>query len=371
MLINWNDQSQKLGIPTRKNELWRYSQVKDFVETEKKLSPEVIAKPTLPANLNGDMIYFNGSEWISNSKNITFSNNELTTDMLPVAKEIRDLDGMYAWYKKQTANYSLRVTNSANKIVICIPHTKQQLLLPELTIHLDQNDDDCSLYEVQTSDLENPATTMYSIKIVNKNKNLTLHRFSFNPNAKSVSWLNINNSKNLNAYVWKQQNSQSKEFITVDNVDHGANVRLSLIANLSQDAKYDLITHLNHIVSNTSSNQLFKCILDENAQAALTGKIFIDRNCPETKAFFKSKQTLLSNKAHIFSQPQLEIHTDDVECAHGSSTGSLQEEELFYLTSRGISPAKAKTMLLGAFINDEIMTLKNSDEQKFFQGLIL
>ncbi len=364
MLINWTDQSQKLGIPTRKNEHWRYSQVKDFITTDLSLSSELIKKPQLPTELKGEIIYFNGKEWVSEFKKIE-SNDELS-----VSKIVSDQDGMYAWYKKQIQSTTLEITKAA-KIIICIPHIKDQLLLPELTLNLNQAEDEVTIYEIQTAESIDLAASVYSLKIINKNKNLTYHRLSLNPNVKSISWLNINNSSNLNTYIWKQKNSQNKEFITVDNVKTQASTRLSLVANLDENAKYDLITHLNHFVGHTSSNQLFKCILDDNAQAALTGKIFIGKNCPETKAYFKSKQTLLSSKAHIFSQPQLEIHTDDVECAHGSSTGSLQAEELFYLTSRGISPTKAKQMLLGAFINDEIMTLKNTDEQIFFQGLIL
>lgn len=371
MLTNWEDQSQKLGIPNRKNELWRFSQVKDFLDTESLPTDQTISTPQLPTALQGDKIFYNGHDWASDSSHIKFSKNlSVSSDELSAAKEISDNDGMYAWYRKHIPTYRVEIAGST-KIIICIPHSEQQLLIPELTLDLNLVQDDITIYEVQTAKETQNAATIYSIKICHHNKNLTFHRLNLNPHAKSISWLHIQNAAQVKAYIWKQKNSQNKEFIHINNIKNGADSRLSLVANLGEDAKYDLTTHVNHTVGQTSSNQLFKCILDDNAQAALTGKIFIDKNCPGTEAFFKSKQTLLSSKAHIYSQPQLEIHTDDVKCAHGSSTGSLQEEELFYLMSRGISPAKAKKMLLGAFINDEILNLKNEEEQKFFQGLIL
>jgi Fe-S cluster assembly protein SufD len=367
MLTNWHNLSQQLGLPTRKNELWRYSHVKDYIDPNFQSKNHPTNKPEIPDFIQSELIYFNGTEWLTNF-NTTHIENKISTP------EVFKQDGLYAWYKKQTTNKQVIVTNSKT-VTICIPTQKQQLLLPELTLDLSQSEHEVTIYEIHIgnndhNEMENIHTSIFSLKVINHCQ-LTYHRFSSAQTSKSISWLDIDNYQNMQCYIWKHHNSQNKEFIHITNKEIQASTELRLIANLSDNSKYDLTTHINHIKENTNSNQLFKCILDKSAQAALTGKIFIDQHCPGTKALFRSKHTLLSKSAHIFSQPQLEIFTDDVECAHGSSTGSLQEEELFYLTSRGVTPSKAKQMLLGAFINDEILSLKNQSEQKFFQGLIL
>jgi Fe-S cluster assembly protein SufD len=111
-------------------------------------------------------------------------------------------------------------------------------------------------------------------------------------------------------------------------------------------------TVVDHKVPNCYSNEIYKGILDDNSKGVFNGKIFVRPDAQKTNAFQSNKNILLSDTATINTKPQLEIWADDVSCSHGCTTGQLDEEQLFYLRSRGIGKSKATAMLLHAFVND-------------------
>lgn len=113
-------------------------------------------------------------------------------------------------------------------------------------------------------------------------------------------------------------------------------------------------TSVDHRFPNCFSNEIYKGILDHNSKGVFNGKIFVRQDAQKTNAFQSNKNILLSDTANINTKPQLEIWADDVKCSHGCTTGQLDDEQLFYLQSRGISKSKAKAMLLHAFVNDVI-----------------
>lgn len=119
-----------------------------------------------------------------------------------------------------------------------------------------------------------------------------------------------------------------------------------------EDGHIDNHTSVDHKVANCYSNEIYKGILDDNSKGVFNGKIFVRQDAQKTNAFQTNKNILLTDTASINTKPQLEIWADDVSCSHGCTTGQLDEEQLFYLRSRGISKSSAKAMLLHAFVND-------------------
>lgn len=117
----------------------------------------------------------------------------------------------------------------------------------------------------------------------------------------------------------------------------------------------DFQTEFVHKSGKTFSNQLVKSITGENGRGSFSGKIFIDRNCPDVNSYQLNKNLLVGNKKCIFySRPFLEIYTDEVKCTHGSATSSFNRDHLFYLLSRGISLDTARKLLIQAFMEDVI-----------------
>lgn len=100
------------------------------------------------------------------------------------------------------------------------------------------------------------------------------------------------------------------------------------------------------------SNELYKGIIDENANAVFNGKIFVRQDAQKTNAYQSNKNVLLSDSATVNTKPQLEIFADDVKCSHGCTVGCLDEEALFYLRARGVGEKAAKALLLHAFAGE-------------------
>jgi Fe-S cluster assembly protein SufD len=129
-------------------------------------------------------------------------------------------------------------------------------------------------------------------------------------------------------------------------------------------------TSVHHNKPNCQSNQLYKGILDGKSTGIFNGKIFVERDAQKTNAYQSSKNILLSDDATINTKPQLEIYADDVKCSHGSTTGQLNEEALFYLRSRGLGIESARNLLLYAFANDVLNTIRIDSLKKYLEELI-
>jgi Fe-S cluster assembly protein SufD len=127
----------------------------------------------------------------------------------------------------------------------------------------------------------------------------------------------------------------------------------------------DSHTVVDHRMPNSESNELYKGVLLGNSTGVFNGKIFVRPDAQKTNAFQSCKNVLASDKATMNTKPQLEIWADDVKCSHGTTTGQLSDEALFYMQSRGISLDAAKTLLMLAFVQQvidkvEIPALKES-----------
>jgi len=129
-------------------------------------------------------------------------------------------------------------------------------------------------------------------------------------------------------------------------------------------------TVVDHKLPNSYSNELYKGILDGFSTGVFNGKIYVRENAQKTNAFQQNNNILLSDKATIDTKPQLEIWADDVKCSHGATVGSLDEEPLFYLRSRGISEDKARSLLMFAFAADLLDRIKVEPLRKYVEALI-
>lgn len=144
---------------------------------------------------------------------------------------------------------------------------------------------------------------------------------------------------------------------SVDLAEEGASARLSSMAIASASQNIDNNVVLRHLAPHTTSRQLFKYVLDDDALGAFSGRILVSEQAPYTDAFQTNRNILASANARMHTRPQLEIYTDDVKCSHGASTGQLDTEALFYMRTRGIPLDQARQMLMQAFMADVIDTV--------------
>ncbi len=149
---------------------------------------------------------------------------------------------------------------------------------------------------------------------------------------------------------------------------HGESFNLYLTNDSEQS---DIYTELNHLSPDTTSDQLAKGILDGSSKGVFTGKIHIHPDAQRVNSGQLNKNLILSKKAQVHSQPQLEIFADDVKCSHGSTTGQLSPEEVFYFESRGIPLEKAKTLLAHGFGLEVVLKIQNKTARELTSTLVL
>lgn len=130
-------------------------------------------------------------------------------------------------------------------------------------------------------------------------------------------------------------------------------------------------TIVDHKVAHCVSNELYKGVMDEQSTAVFNGKVFVRKDAQKINAFQSNGNVLLSDDATINSKPELEIYADDVKCSHGSTTGQLDEEAVFYLRARGLSETSARALMVSAFIGDVLEKVENEHVRGFIDHLLL
>ncbi|AQS87082.1 iron-sulfur assembly protein SufD [Neoasaia chiangmaiensis NBRC 101099] len=139
---------------------------------------------------------------------------------------------------------------------------------------------------------------------------------------------------------------------------------------LGEDRHADLTSVITHAAPDCDSRQTVKNVITDAAHAVFQGKIFVDRVAQKTDGYQMNQALLLSEKAQIDSKPELEIYADDVKCSHGATVGALDDEQLFYLRSRGIELPQARSMLVGAFLQDAVDLVTDESLRAWLDGRI-
>lgn len=134
----------------------------------------------------------------------------------------------------------------------------------------------------------------------------------------------------------------------------GSTTRISGLAIGTASQHIDNSSDVCHNAPHSTSNQLFKYVLDDRAHGAFEGSIEVTPNAPYTEAYQSDRNILASPQARMHTKPQLLIYNDEVKCSHGATTGQLDEKALFYMQSRGIPRAEARMLLMQAFMTEVI-----------------
>ena len=166
-----------------------------------------------------------------------------------------------------------------------------------------------------------------------QDSNVAVHTFSFGGNI---------TRNNLNFYHQGERIESTLKGITI-------------IGNTQHVDHYTLVQHA---TPNCESHQNYKNILSDSSVGVFNGKIFVEKEAQKTNAFQQNNNILLSDKATINAKPQLEIFADDVKCSHGCTIGQLDEKAMFYMQQRGIPKKEAKALLMYAFSNEVIESIK-------------
>ena len=172
--------------------------------------------------------------------------------------------------------------------------------------------------------------------------------------------LYVNQEANSNVLLngMTLHNGTTRNTTEVTLSDRGAEINLCGMAIADKNEQVDNHTFIDHKVSDCTSNELFKYVLDDQAVGAFAGKVLVREGAQHTSSQQTNRNICATKEARMYTQPQLEIYADDVKCSHGATVGQLDENALFYMQQRGISLKEARLLLMFAFVNEVIDNIR-------------
>lgn len=362
------------NAPTRKNEAWKYSKYyQDITPGYSSTSLDVSEDNSLPVNtinISDNVVRFHLKE----SKVTLFS--ELSTS------------------EQSSYINSLNTDKEAytNDNIINLQYS----LLGDILI-LKTNNDTSSVIELNIK--TKLKTPLHFITDVSKNSKLELMETYTNDSSQLISHYNLIHNNASFEHIIVQNSNIEYDFMctNISRVYEGAsyrnfyiniggnnsryNINTQMLAKnchtdahglymLSGSQQCDINSFINHQVGENTSGQLYKGIIDDSAHGVFKGLIKINKQAQLVNSNQLNKNLLKTKKAKINSLPQLEIFADDVKCSHGSTTGQISQDELFYLMARGIKREQAIKLLTHAYAYDVLIKINNTNFRDSIEELI-
>ena len=206
---------------------------------------------------------------------------------------------------------------------------------------------------------ENAILKNYKIDKI-ENKNI---KYSFN---------NIEQNKNTisETFILSSGSNFFKSEVNCNLKGEHSSAFVNGIFSLDKNKHHEIRTTVNHLTENTKSYQLIKSVLEDSSKAVYQGKIFVNSDAQKTDGYQLSKAILLNKDSEFNAKPELEIYADDVKCSHGSASGSLNEDSIFYLMSRGLNYNQARELLINGFLLDVVEKITDSEIKNLIKNMI-
>ena len=183
---------------------------------------------------------------------------------------------------------------------------------------------------------------------------------------------NINLEKNSISenFILSTGTKFNKNEINCNLNDQFSSAFINGVINLTSTQHHEIKTNINHLAENTKSYQLIKSVLNDDSKGIYQGKIFVDKKAQKTDGYQLSKALLLNKNTEFDGKPELEIYADDVKCSHGSTSGNLDEDSIFYLMSRGLSQQQSKKLLINGFLMDVVEKITDIEIKNLIKDMM-
>ncbi len=201
-------------------------------------------------------------------------------------------------------------------------------------------------------------------------KNYKIDKFRNNNLKYSFNNIEQNNNSVSETFILSAGSDYIKNEINCNLNGEYSSAFINGIFSLKENQQHEIRTTINHLVENTKSYQLIKSVLGKNSKSAYQGRIFVNSKAQKTDGYQLSKAILLDETSEFNAKPELEIYADDVKCSHGSSSGSLNEDSIFYLMSRGLNYQQSKELLINGFLLDVIEKITDSEIRNLIKNII-
>ena len=375
------------GFPSRKLENWKFSDLDQIIK--KNISDLSFYNDNSRPNKVDTSIFVNSLE----HNKIIFVNGRI--EKIDLNYEDQDkikVDDNYKLENKLESNNSLLSLNNAltnkcykiivkkdynlNKPLVVYHNTNNKIKSKNINLKLDfklEQNSSLRLIDLFHDSAENNFINIFYNFDLKENailKNYKIDKIQ-NENIR-YSYNNIDQNRNSisETFIFSSGSNFSKNEIKCNLNGEYSSAFVNGIFSLNDKQHHEIRTVINHLVENTKSYQLIKSVLEKNTKSAYQGKIFVDSKAQKTDGYQLSKAILLDETSEFNAKPELEIYADDVKCSHGSASGSLDENSIFYLMSRGLSYQQSKELLINGFLLDVIEKITDLEVKNFVKNII-
>jgi len=356
------------GYPTRKEENWKFTSSRNLVKFENNVSQ----KPKID-HLdidNNTILFVNGILDQRTLKNFKY-NEKLKVVDLSILKEKSTLKFSENFIKDSVFNLGVMdfkegfyfefdknlVLDEPIKLVNYYNANKDFSRITSFNIFHVQSGSEISFIENDINDGESSFNLKLNKFISEKNSVLKFGKFyqgKGDNHLLSYNYFTLKKDSVLKIDALNKESIFNKEFIEVDLEETGCDVNISILNLGKKNDHLDNNILINHNAESCTSFQHVRNILDNDSSAVFNGKVIVSEGAQKTDSNQSNKNLLLSDTSNAYSNPQLEIYADDVSCGHGSTTGALNEDSIFYLRARGIKKSDAIKILIKAFAKEVI-----------------
>ena len=375
------------GFPSRKQEDWKFLDINNIIKKnignlsffyDYSLTNKINSSIFVDGLEHNKIIFINGRiekiEFNYEDKNkIEISDNVEKKFLFNGENSLIDLNNALT---NKTFKIAIKQNYSLKKPLIIYHTINEKIKSKNINLRLD--------FELE----QNSSLRLIDFFADNSDKNFVNIIYNFNlkkdsnlKNYKIDKFTNDNLKYSFNN-IEQETNSVSETFILSAGSNYFKNeINCNLkgeyssafvngIFSLKENQQHEIRTIINHLVENTKSYQLIKSVLGKLSKAAYQGKIFVNSKAQKTNGYQLSKAILLDETSEFNAKPELEIYADDVKCSHGSASGSLNEDSIFYLMSRGLNYQQSKELLINGFLLDVVEKITDSEIKNLIKNMI-
>ena len=390
---------QKKGFPSKKEESWKYTDLKTILHNNlnklevlnnKKIS-QYHGKWLLKNFQHNKIILVNG-DFVSSSFSFEAKDKIRIKPLKIVLKDKKNFEKVKEFFADQknsliSLNHalvhdgiSLEIEDnySFNKPLVIYnffnKSSENKIINNKYFISLGKNSklDVLECYKAEDSiKYFNNTIHHYSIQ-----ENAILKKFSINENLDNSYNYHLTNVKSYSNsifenFLFSSGSSFLKNEIHCNLLGSYASCFVNGLILLSNEQHHELKINVNHRYEHCKSSQLIKSVLLDKSSGTYQGKIYVEKDAQKTDGYQLSKALVLSENSAFNSKPELEIYADEVKCSHGSTTTNIDQNSIFYLMSRGLSKKQANKMLIEGFLSEAVETITDLNIKSLISKLLI
>ena len=366
----------KKGFPNKREEDWKFSDLNQIIESNiKNLNyiSEIDNKDNIEQKLTKD--FDHNKIFIVNGKIIKTDLGFDDENKITISEDqsIEEDDQRNSLLNLNNAfvvkNYKIDVLDGylAKKPLIIYHNAAKNIESSLVSLRLDINLGKNSALKVINIFNEGTNNNLINIRQkINISENSILEKFTLDHNENNnIRYVHtdiiLEKNSHLELFILSKGSKFFKNDIICSLNDNHGSISLNGIINLDENKHHEIKTVINHNEENCKSYQLIKTVLNDESKSVYQGKIYVNSKAQKTDGYQLSRALLLNQETEFNAKPELEIYADDVKCSHGSTSGNLDENSIFYLMSRGLSLSQSKELLINGFLQE--VAEKISDEK--------